>query len=227
MAETKDNWVRMAFKGNKVWAEMDEKGALLLKDGKVRIKYNPKQSHEYMVHPSSLGDADAIKTKPKTKSTTKKTAKKSNAKNSAATYSDADIPENAIVIHTDGACSGNPGPAGIGAVLRYKGHEKEISKYLGEATNNIAELTAILEALSSIKNKDLPVRLFTDSKYAYGVLLQGWKVKANVELVWKTQRVIQKFSDLKFYWVKGHADNPGNELADKLATDAVKKAMDS
>lgn len=213
----------MAFKGNKVWAETGPDGNFLLKNGKVRIKYNLKQTHEYMVHPDSLKPADSIQTKSKGDKTGKKAASKQKD-DGANSYSETEVPENAIVIHTDGACSGNPGPAGAGAVLRYKGHEKTISKYLGEATNNIAELTAILEALSSIKNKNLPVRLFTDSKYAKGVLLQGWKAKANVELIWKIRKKIQEFPDLKFFWIKGHADNPGNELADKLAVEAVKKA---
>src|SRR5688572_3855141 len=89
----------------------------------------------------------------------------------------------AIVVHTDGACSGNPGPAGIGAVLVYGEHRKEISEYIGEGTNNIAELTAILRALAAIKDRKRPTIVKTDSSYAIGMLTKNWKVKANHALI--------------------------------------------
>lgn len=133
--------------------------------------------------------------------------------------------ENTICIYTDGASSGNPGPSGIGVLLRFGKHEKEISKYIGPATNNIAELEAIKTGLSKIKKTDLSVKIFTDSRYAYGVLTLGWKAKKNQALIKSIKNLLLKFSDIKFIKVKGHAGNEGNERADFLATSAIKKAL--
>ena len=84
-----------------------------------------------------------------------------------------------IRIYADGASSGNPGPSGIGVLLRYREHEKEISRNIGLGTNNIAELEAIRTGLLEVKNPDLPVRVYTDSGYAYGLLTLGWKARKN------------------------------------------------
>jgi ribonuclease HI len=128
-----------------------------------------------------------------------------------------------ICLFTDGASSGNPGPSGIGVLLRYGEHEKEISEYIGNATNNIAELKAIEAGLSALKNTDISVRLFTDSKYAYGLLVLNWKARKNQELVESIQKIMDRFKDLKIIKVKGHSGHPGNERADYLATSAVKQ----
>jgi len=130
---------------------------------------------------------------------------------------------NRIDIYTDGACSGNPGPAGIGVVLLYNNHQKEISKFIGDATNNIAELTAIKEGLEAIKDSSrrIPVVVYTDSSYCYGLLTKDWKPKKNIELVMEIRQLTTQFSYLGFKKVKGHADNPGNNRADELATKAV------
>ncbi|MBU4419881.1 MAG: ribonuclease HI, partial [Proteobacteria bacterium] len=128
-----------------------------------------------------------------------------------------------ICIYTDGASSGNPGPSGIGILLLYGDHEKEISKYIGPATNNIAELEAIRLALLELKRTDLPVKIFTDSSYAHGVLALGWEAKKNTELVKSIKKIISKFRELKFHKVKGHAGIDGNERANYLATSAVTK----
>jgi len=128
-----------------------------------------------------------------------------------------------ICLFTDGASSGNPGPSGIGVLLRYGEHEKEISKYIGNATNNIAELNAIKAGLSSLKHTDIPVRLFTDSSYAYGLLVLNWKPRKNQELVGSIKKIMARFKDLQLIKVKGHSGHQGNERADYLATAAVKK----
>ena len=117
---------------------------------------------------------------------------------------------------------GNPGPSGIGVLLQYGSHEKEISKYIGIATNNIAELEAIRVGLSALKKTDLPVRVFTDSNYAHGVLMLGWKARKNLELVRSIKKTISKVKDLKIIKVKGHAGIGGNERADYIATLAIK-----
>jgi ribonuclease HI len=129
-----------------------------------------------------------------------------------------------ILIYTDGASSGNPGPAGIGVVMRFGKYEKEISEYIGLATNNIAELRAIQAGLLAVKKKDLPVRIFTDSRYAYGVLALGWKAKANNEIVQSIKKTMKKFKNLEIVKVKGHAGDKGNERADFLATSAIKNS---
>jgi ribonuclease HI len=128
-----------------------------------------------------------------------------------------------IIAYTDGACSGNPGPAGVGVVLVCGDKRREISSYLGEGTNNIAELTAILAALEAIKDRKREVTVITDSSYAIGVLSKGWKAKANVELIAKMRALIAEFTQLRFQWVKGHAGHVENERCDELARDAVKR----
>ena len=126
-----------------------------------------------------------------------------------------------IIAYTDGACSGNPGPAGIGVVLVCGDKRREISTYLGEGTNNIAELTAILAALEAIKDRKREIKVVTDSSYAIGVLTKNWKLKANVELIVRMRGLIAQFPQLSFEWVKGHAGHAENERCDELARAAV------
>jgi ribonuclease HI len=129
----------------------------------------------------------------------------------------------AVTVYTDGACSGNPGPAGSGVVIMQGGKTvHEISESLGEATNNIAELTAIKLALEYlIDHKDTEVTLFTDSNYCIGVLTKSWKAKANVELVADIKELLKSFTKLSMLHVKGHSGEIGNERADELAVRGV------
>lgn len=139
-----------------------------------------------------------------------------------------------IEIYTDGACSGNPGPGGWGAILRWNGHEKELSGGEAETTNNRMEMMAVIKALEAMK-KPGHIDLYTDSKYVMqGVneWLEGWKAKG-----WKTagkkpvknqdlwQRIdsLLETHNVTLHWVKGHAGHPENERADKLATSAIPK----
>jgi len=126
-----------------------------------------------------------------------------------------------IVIYTDGACSGNPGPAACAAALIYQGREKKASRYLGIGTNNVAELEAVRLALSMLKRKDVPIDLHTDSTYVIGVLTKGWKAKANQQLIAEIKALAERFSDLRLVKVAGHAGVPLNELVDQMARDAV------
>ena len=128
-----------------------------------------------------------------------------------------------VRMFTDGAASGNPGPAGIGIVLQYGNHEKEISEYIGETTNNIAELEAIRVGLNQLKKKSLAVKIYTDSSYALGVLGRGWKAKKNRRLVDTIRNLLDKFDDLEIIKVPGHAGHKENERADRLARAAVKR----
>lgn len=126
------------------------------------------------------------------------------------------------VAYTDGACSGNPGPAGSGAVLiRPGGRMSEGYEFLGTGTNNIAELTAIAIAARAVP-KDAPlVVIHTDSKYAIGVLSQGWKAKANGELIARIKTELAG-RRLKLVYVPGHSGVPLNERADELAREAIR-----
>jgi len=129
-----------------------------------------------------------------------------------------------VSIYTDGACSGNPGPAGIGVVIIYNGHKKEISEYIGEATNNIAEVKAVIVGLSQLKYPEKThVKLYTDSQWVVGALTQNWKIKKNVDLVKEARELAGRVGKLDVVKVKGHAGNEFNELADRLARDAIKR----
>ena len=128
-----------------------------------------------------------------------------------------------IIAYTDGACSGNPGPAGIGVVLVCGDKRKEISAYIGEGTSNIAELSAVVAALEAIKDRTREVVVHTDSSYTIGVLSKGWKAKKNVELIAQTRALAAAFSNLRFQWVPGHSGVVENERCDELARAAVKR----
>ena len=122
-----------------------------------------------------------------------------------------------VVIYTDGSCKHNPGPAGAAALLTYRGRRKLVSRFLGEGTNNIAELEAIRLALDMMKDRKIPIDLYTDSTYVIGVLTKGWKAKKNNELVMELRELVALFPNLRLLKVKGHAGNPDNELVDELA----------
>jgi len=212
-----NNWKRMSFKGNKVWVAFTSDEIVLENNDKVLIKYNLKQDYEYWIKKESLEPLD--KAVPAGEKKARSPVGKS------ALLDVLKLPDDCIHIYTDGASSGNPGPAGIGALLIYHENRKEISQSIGIATNNVAELSAIKVAISHLKRYDLPVRIFSDSAYAIGVLTQNWKPQANKALVSEIKRLTQKFKDLEFIKVKGHAGIKENEVADFLATSAIKKGL--
>lgn len=202
----------MQFKGNKVWMAVDAQGEPISKSGKVLIKYQRNQDYEYWVYANSVHGVDEqVPAPPRNKAKPK----------SAVPLEEKVDTDGAICIYTDGACSGNPGPAGIGVVMRYQGHEKEISRYIGTATNNVAELEAIRTGLAAVKKKSLPVIIFTDSSYALGILSRGWKAKQNIELVEEIRALLRRFKKIQFVKIKGHAGHPENERADRLAVQAI------
>ena len=140
--------------------------------------------------------------------------------------------DNKIEIFTDGACRGNPGPGGWGALLRFGDKEKEINGYARETTNNIMELTAVIEALKQIK-KPYEIDITTDSTYVKnGITIwihnwktNGWKTAAkksvkNKEL-WIELDELIKVHEINWIWVKGHSGHPENEKADELANIAI------
>ena len=137
-----------------------------------------------------------------------------------------------VVIYTDGACKGNPGPGGWGAWLRWGGHEKELFGGELNTTNNRMEMTAVIEALSLLKRRS-PVAIYTDSEYVkngitswiHGWKKRGWRTAAgqpvkNVEL-WQKMDALVASHDVQWHWVRGHTGDPGNERADALANQGV------
>lgn len=227
MTRNKDNWQRMLFKTNKVWIALDDQGKPLMQNGKVLIKYQLDQEHEYWVRPASVKPLDGRDhAHPPAPRADSRERRRSGPSPAPATDQAVDV-GNAICLYTDGASSGNPGPSGIGVLMRYKGHEKEISRYIGLATNNIAELEAIRAGLAAVKNRSVPVRVFTDSSYAYGLLSLGWKPKKNQDLIAAIVDLMKTFKDLKLTKVRGHAGHPENERADQLATAAVRSKKNS
>lgn len=126
-----------------------------------------------------------------------------------------------VVIYTDGACSGNPGPGGWGAVLLHPatGRAKELSGYEPETTNNRMELTAAVRALEALK-RPCKVLVRTDSRYLVGTMTQGWKRKANHDL-WDRLDELCRVHQVSWEWVKGHAGDEYNERADQLAREAI------
>ncbi len=216
----------MRFKSNKVWLALDPDGEPLLEKGKVLIKYQRNQDYEYWVYPTALRPVDEPND-PLPESPAHTPAPPENQRKNQPGSDLQQDPDgrDAVVIYTDGASSGNPGPSGIGVVLRFGDHQKEISRHIGISTNNIAELEAIKTGLSEMKRSDMPVRLYTDSSYAHGVLVLGWKAKKNTELIESIRRLMLQFSDLKIILVRGHRGVAGNERADQLATAAVNQAQ--
>jgi ribonuclease HI len=216
------NFKRMRFKGNKVWMALDAQGRPLTRKGKVLIKYQKNQDYEYWVHEKNLQPLDA----PPSGTDFKKSgapdgASPKKAKKTDSGVSPDPLDPDAVVIFTDGASSGNPGPSGIGVVFRHKGRQKTISRYIGETTNNVAELEAIRTALAQLKSVELPVRVFTDSTYALGVLSLGWKARKNSALIRSIQARMAEFKDLKLFHVRGHTGDEGNEAANRLAVSAA------
>lgn len=135
-----------------------------------------------------------------------------------------------ISLYTDGSSRGNPGPGGFGAVLICGKHRKEISQGYRRTTNNRMELLAVIEGLEIIKNREIPVVVYSDSQYVVNAVEKGWLTtwiktnfkgdKKNPDL-WKRYYNLSKEFTIKFVWVKGHANNPLNNRCDELATAAA------
>lgn len=142
-----------------------------------------------------------------------------------------------VILYTDGACSGNPGPGGWGAILEFNGVEKELSGGEPSTTNNRMELTAVIRGLEALK-EPCRVELYSDSKYVIDGLSKGWaegwkkrgwiksdkKPALNPDL-WERLLELTHIHNLSYHWVKGHADNPKNNRCDALAVAWYKNYM--
>lgn len=208
-------WMPHRLRDGDVWAKVDAAGKLVEDGGRVEVVYKAAPgakvyragARNLTPLPGPLVDFEAGERAPE--------KPKPGAQPAA--------PENAIHVWTDGACSGNPGPCGIGVVVIDGAEQKEISEYLGEGTNNIAELTAILRGLETVADRKRPVVVYSDSAYSIGLLTQAWKAKANKELVEELRGLTRQFGDLRFVKVAAHSGIPLNERVDQLATGAVSR----
>jgi len=209
----------MLFKGGKVYAQVSQDGTLVEKNGVVKIKYQLHQENEYLARVSAIQEITEHELK-KLKHQRKQRKPPPTIKNPSPS-SKENFNDNTIFVFTDGACTGNPGPAGIGVILQCREHKKEISRFIGSGTNNTAELTAIKVALQEIKDPTLPVALFTDSSYCYGVLTGSLRAKKNRDLVEEIKKEMRRFPLLKFFKVEGHKGIEGNEKANLLAQQAI------
>jgi ribonuclease HI len=223
-------WHKVLFKGKEVWAEVGPDGTLAEGEGgKITIVYalggkaystfrsrvalvegsKPEEGPSAVAQPSGGG---AARTKP---------SARSNSTVFGGGPADLTDPH-AIHLWTDGACSGNPGPAGSGTVLLDGDRRVDIARWLGEGTNNIAELTAILVGLQELER---PVRrtlvVHTDSQYGIGVLAKAWKAKANTELITDIKRELRGIPRVVWHWVRGHEGVELNERCDALARQAI------
>jgi ribonuclease HI len=222
----------MSFKGQSVWVRVGEDGRPILDaEGRAEMKYREEDSRTYRPLPANLanigpdiganlganlGAVAAASQGSETKSPPRRPPRVAAAPQAGG---------ETIHVWTDGACSGNPGPMGIGIVVVAGDKRKEHGEYLGKGTNNIAELTAIRRGLEIAEElapgAHRPIRVYSDSSYAIGLLSQGWKAKANQELVAELRDFLRGFPQVRMVKVEGHAGVPENERCDLLARQAV------
>lgn len=229
-------WIRAVLRGQKVLARVKPDGSFDADGGRVEIRYKASDPRAYRAAERNLeripgeeliADGEVVAGAEVAKASPKEKEERGNARKAdaaAKALAPGAVPKDAWTVYADGACSGNPGPAGLGIVLiapdgktRLEGYE-----YLGTATNNIAELTAILRA-AEIVPRGAPFVVHTDSQYSIGVLTKGWKAKANQELIANVKSALAGRSGWRLVYVPGHAGVPLNERADELAREAVSR----
>lgn len=225
-------WKKYEFKGQTVYVRVLATGKPIVHRGRVELRYKLGARKSYKAAPDNLvelPDETEIIDDAEMSGTGAATA--AAAATGGALKEEPSVPPdaNTIIVYTDGACSGNPGPAGIGVLVERPDQTIEISEFLGSATNNIAELSAILKALRTLREDDAErlIHLYTDSGWSLGVLVGGWKAKANLELLEEIRAEMAKFPRLELLKVRGHAGHPGNEEADRLATQATRREASS
>jgi ribonuclease HI len=241
-------WVRAKLRDQTVYARADERGQLLVAGGRVEVRYRPRDGRLYragarnieIIDPTPLpeetcGPAEVVS--PASRGERSRAAQgsapvgtpgeprpsaRSRARGRAARGQGASPVAGAelLAVYTDGACSSNPGPAGLGVVIVRPNERLELSEYLGPATNNIAELTAVLRALDEL-DETCRARIHTDSQYTIGVVQRGWKAKANAELVAELRAALRRHPHTELVYVPGHRGVPLNERCDELARLAI------
>ncbi len=240
-------WAKGNFKGNDVWIEVGADGTPIRHGALLGVRYKADDGAKiYRARadgvtvvgaPESLpGGVSAAAGGAAPASTSTQRAGRGSGFGSANTRTEAQaqaartdlasrlaaLAPGTHLVFTDGACTGNPGPAGSGAVVRLAdGRRAEGHLALGSGTNNIAELSAIGLGLKLLADHgvavEAPVAILTDSDYSNGVLTRGWKPKANVELIAELKLRLKVWKNLQILWVPGHAGVAENERADELA----------
>jgi ribonuclease HI len=221
----------MRFKDQQVWVRADEHGRPVRDaDGRAEMKYRESDAKSYRPALSNLqpddGAGGAAVDAP--------APRRAHARPAAAATHRVPVHDasggGAVEVWTDGACSGNPGPMGIGVVVLDGGTRRELGEYLGTGTNNIAELVAIERGLAlagelTAGDRERAVRVYSDSSYAIGLLDKGWKAKANQDLVARIRKLVATHRRLAFVKVSGHAGVPENERCDELARRAISRGL--
>jgi ribonuclease HI len=226
-------WVRALLHGQVVYARAKPDGSLQLAGNRVEVCYSPNASRLYMARVSNVRKEDGAQVLPDEACTPRADSasrlRKAPSVGGLVTTKKAmistaipKVPKDSVIAYADGACSGNPGPAGLGVVVLDGTNRTEISEHLGEATNNIAELTAIERVLDLVPEPGRPLVIHTDSAYAIGVLSKGWKAKANIPLIERVRDRLAKRPATRLVHVRGHAGIELNERADELAREAVR-----
>jgi ribonuclease HI len=213
-------WIDAMLRGQRVLARAHADGSLAPDGGgRVEIRYKPNDGHAYRAAARNLVVNDGAKLHPDEACEPSPPIARAGAL-TKETHAHS-MPSESWIAYTDGACSGNPGPAGSGVVIvSPDGKMHDGLEYLGEATNNVAELTGILRALEWIPGGARKIVVRTDSQYAIGVLQKGWKAKANQELVARTKRAVEA-RGARLEYVPGHQGVLLNERADELAREAI------
>ena len=213
-------WKAFDYRGDKVWVRVLDSGKPIVHRGLVEFRYKQGAIKSYKTQRENFEDWDPEEVLSDEDFGGQTSTPSTKLREDPTVPADADT----IVIHTDGACSGNPGPAGIGVHILRPDSVTEISEFIGEATNNVAELRAILCAIEQLGDdeRERRIHLYTDSGWSLGVLVGGWKAKKNVALIDKIKARLPEFPNLELLKVRGHAGQDGNEEADALATKAVR-----
>ncbi len=220
-------WIEATLRGQKVLAKATDDGTLVSQGGRVEIRYKPNDGRSYRAAQANLQIAPGAPRFPDdycTEASAARTKAEQERAKKAASAARVQPPRPGDwVVYTDGACSGNPGPAGAGFIVvePSTGKIREGFEYLGDSTNNVAELTAILRGAEGVSDVAASVRIHTDSLYAIGVLQKGWKAKANPELIARIRAELARRPNAVLVYVPGHAGVPLNERADELAREAV------
>lgn len=219
-------WAPAILRGQRVLARVKADGTFDAQGGRVEIRYKPNDGRAYqagvrnleIVAGGEMMPDDAVSAAERVPSK----AEQSAARKKEAAANIKAVPAGAWTVYADGACSGNPGPAGLGIVIvSPEGKTTDGFEYLGVGTNNIAELTAVQRAAELVPDGATAI-VHTDSSYAIGVLTKGWKAKANQELVANVKKALLTRPTWQLRYVPGHAGVPLNERADELAREAVR-----
>lgn len=220
-------WIEALLRGQKVLARTKSDGSFDAQSGRVEIRYKATDAKAYRAAAANLSaiaggkilaDDACVAGVAAGASAEKKKAPKV----SSLGHESSPPEEGSWIAYTDGACSGNPGPAGSGVtIIAPDGKISDGYYYLGTSTNNVAELTAILRAAEAVPSDAPRIVIYTDSKYSIGVLTQNWKAKVNKELIAQTKRAIAARKNVRLVYVAAHVGVAMNERADELARQAI------